>query len=444
MLSSLGALVDETSLLTWAGVLGIIVLASCIVLLRRAQALHEDTKRQLKAQEDMLGATEQRWKLLFEQSPLSIQIFDPSGQTILFNQAWRDLFRLPDEIGYAFNPLKDPDLIKSGAVEHIKLAFAGQPVRVPPVPFPVNTDPPEVRWIGGILYPVKDKSGRMLEVVTIHNDVTDTKRAEEAMLKVNQTLELRVAERTKELEEVQSNLAKALDAERDLSALKSRFVSMVSHEFRTPLGVTMSAVELLRNYSDRLPDDQKSELLDDIKNATTSMASLMEQVLVLGRVEAGKLGFKPRLIELHALVSKIVEEITSITGDKCPIELLMQPETASIQADETLLRHIFNNLIGNAVKYSPEGEKVTFSAEKDGEHLVCSVADRGIGIPDKDRAHLYEAFHRCENVGEIQGSGLGLVIVKRCVEMHSGTISFESVVNHGTTFTVKLPVFAAS
>jgi len=397
-----------------------------------------------KAAHESARDSETRWKLLFEQSPLSVQIFAPDGQTKRVNAAWRNLFRLTEEQGLAFNPLKDPDLIASGAVNLIRLAFEGHAIDVPPVPYPVNTDPPEHRWIGGVLYPVKDADGRVLEVVTVHNDITDTKRAEEAMLALNQTLEQRVAERTAELQSAQEELHRALHTERELGELKSRFVSMVSHEFRTPLGVTMSAVEVIRHYDEKLDATSRRELCDDIYTATRNMAGLMEHVLLLGRVEAGKLGFKAAPLDLTELIGKFVDEQRSATSDKCPIQLESDGDTDQAVGDEALLRHIFSNLISNAVKYSPAGEAVTIRIDRHDTNAVCSVIDRGIGIPEQDTEHLFEAFNRASNVGDIPGTGLGLVIVKRCVEFHNGTIGLKSAPGAGTTFTVTLPLFKSA
>jgi PAS domain S-box-containing protein len=428
----------------WLAALGLAGLCLCVAVICRSQRVKAAADRALQDAQETMGANEQRWKLLFDQSPLSIQIFAPDGQTQRFNNAWRELFRLSDEQGLSFNVLKDPDLNASGAVNLIRRAFEGEAVTVPPVLFPVSTDPPQHRWIGGVLYPVKDREGRVLEVVTIHHDITEMKRAEEAMQALNQTLEQRVAERTAELESAKAGLALALEAERDLGLLKSRFVSIVSHEFRTPLGVIMSAVELLRHYDDRLPAGEKTNLLGDIHGATSSMAGLMEQVLLLGRVEAGKLGFRAQPLDFEALARKLVSEVLASSRNKCVITLRCADDLAGAVADEALLRHIFSNLLSNAVKYSHEGSEVVLRAHRDGTQLVCAVADRGIGIPEKDRPNLYEAFHRCENVGDIQGTGLGLVIVKRCIDLHSGSIDFESTPGLGTTFTVRLPVFGGA
>lgn len=430
----------------WGGaaLLCVGVLSCWVLLLRRSQRRQARIAAELKAAIDAARASEQRWKLLFEQSPLSVQIFAPDGQTKRFNEAWQKLFRLTETQGYAFNVLKDRDLNASGAVHAIRKAFEGEVVHVPPVPYPVPGDPPETRWIGGVLYPVKNEAGEMIEVVTIHNDITQMKQAEDAMQALNQTLEQRVQERTAELEIARANLSHALEQERELSDLKSRFVSMVSHEFRTPLGVTMSAVEIMRHFDDRLPADKRRELCDEIHTATCNMAALMEQVLLLGRVEAGKLGFRPAPLKIENLISRLVDESLSATNRRCPISLQCVGILDQATGDEALVRHIMSNLINNAVKYSPETGEVVVRVHRDGSDLVCEVEDRGIGIPESDCGRLYEAFHRCTNVGDIPGTGLGLVIVKRCVDLHGGSIDLVSEIGKGTTFTVRLPMFDLS
>ncbi len=243
-----------------------------------------------------------------------------------------------------------------------------------------------------------------------------------------------------EREKAQADLRRALAAERELSELKSRFVSLVSHEFRTPLGITMSAVELLRNYLDRLPQQKLKELLDDIYSSTLRMSGLMEQVLLLGRVEAGKVAARRAPINVAAIAAKLVDETLSATHRKCPIQLIVKPSLEAVESDESLLRHIFSNLLSNAVKYSPEARPVQFIVERNGHDLVFIVHDYGIGIPEADRPHLFEPFHRASNVGQTQGTGLGLLIVKRCVELLDGKITFESREGAGTTFTVRLPL----
>jgi signal transduction histidine kinase len=261
-----------------------------------------------------------------------------------------------------------------------------------------------------------------------------------ALAGANAALQAEVAVRVK----AEGDLAGALQQERELSELKSRFVSMVSHEFRTPLGITMSAVELLQHYEDRLPPEQKAELLADIQGSTKNMAALMEQVLLLGRVEAGRLAFQPRPLDLETLVLKLTDESLSATNRRCPIVWTAHNDLTGAHGDEALLRHIFSNLLSNAVKYSPPGTPVHFAGRREGGDAVLTVKDEGIGIPVGERARLFEAFHRCANVGEIPGTGLGLVIVKRCVDLHGGSIELESEPGRGTVFTVRVPLWSAA
>jgi len=226
-----------------------------------------------------------------------------------------------------------------------------------------------------------------------------------------------------------------------LSELKSRFVAMVSHEFRTPLGIIMSSAEILDAYLDRLAPEERRANLKDIFQSSKHMASMMEEVLLLGRVEAGKMTCHPVRLDLVSFCEKLVDEITSATNNQCPIQFSAPKDLPEAQADESLLRHIFNNLLNNAVKYSPSGSPVQFTLDARGALAVFTVRDRGIGIPEADQRQLFQAFHRGRNVGETPGTGLGMVIVKHCVQLHQGKIAFESRETKGTTFAVGLPLF---
>lgn len=249
-----------------------------------------------------------------------------------------------------------------------------------------------------------------------------------------------VTDRTEQLR-TEETMRRALENERELNELRSRFTSIVSHEFRTPLGIIMSAVELLRNYFDRLDDARRGELFDDIHGATRRMAALMEQVLVLGRADAGKLTFSPAPVDLEALCVKLTDESLSATVRRCPVDVSFEGDLSGAMADEPLLRHIFSNLLSNAAKYSPAGSPVDFTVAREENQAVFTVRDRGIGIPEEDQPRMFDAFQRAGNVGEIMGSGLGLLITKRCVELHGGGIGFVSSPDEGTTFTVHLPLF---
>lgn len=268
------------------------------------------------------------------------------------------------------------------------------------------------------------------------------RRSRRIVRDLNATLETRVAERTAELAAAKDDLARALSQERELNELKTRFVSLVSHEFRTPLGVTMSAVELLRHFGARITPEKNAELLEDIFSSTLQMSGLMEQVLLLGKAEAGKLSWHPSAIHLPDVCRRLADESQSASHNRCPINLATDGDFQGLQMDESLLRHIVGNLLSNAVKYSPEGSPVEFSLRRDDAEVVMTVKDHGIGIPAADQARLFEAFHRASNVGETPGTGLGLLLVKHCVELHQGRVSLESQEGTGTTFTVHLPVLS--
>lgn len=247
--------------------------------------------------------------------------------------------------------------------------------------------------------------------------------------------------RTAELREAQGRLEQALQHERELGEMKSRFVSMVSHEFRTPLGVIMSAADVLRSYFDRLSAEKRERHLDMIFNSTRSLAGLMEEVLLLGRVEEGKLQFSPAPLDLEKFCRLILDEVNSSCGGACSIELHVGGGLENACSDETLLRHIVGNLLSNAVKYSEPGQPVEFSIARDHGDAVITVRDHGIGIPADDQPHIFHSFTRGSNVGTRPGSGLGLVIVQRCVLLHGGAIDLQSSPGKGTTVTVTLPMF---
>lgn len=244
--------------------------------------------------------------------------------------------------------------------------------------------------------------------------------------------------------QAEAELLKSLAREKELGQLKSNFVSMVSHEFRTPLGVIMSSAEILENYLDQLEPEDRREQLVSIRKNTRRMADLMEEVLVLGMVEAGKLDFRPSALDFPGFCRRLVEELQSATNNKCLIQISTPEDIKTALADERLLQHVFTNLLSNAVKYSPAGSPVHFEIERDGEFAVCRIRDHGMGIPEADLERLFSAFHRGRNAGQVPGTGLGLTIVKRCVELHRGKIKVESTVGRGTTVTVKLPLFATN
>ncbi len=242
----------------------------------------------------------------------------------------------------------------------------------------------------------------------------------------------------------EEELRKTLEREKELSQLKSNFVSMVSHEFRTPLGIIQSSAELLRDFHQKMEPAERTEQLESITRNTRRMAGMMEEILVLSRLDAGKLECQPAPLNLDAFCRRVVDEVVSATHHQGGIELAVTPALPEANADERLLGHIFTNLLSNAVKYSESGAPVQFTIAREGAAAVCVIRDQGIGIPDEDRTRLFTAFHRGVNVGNRSGTGLGLVLVKRCTDLHHGELHIQSALGKGTTVTVRIPVFQAN
>jgi len=261
-------------------------------------------------------------------------------------------------------------------------------------------------------------------------------------IKLNDTMHiLSMAMDITQRKRAEEELVKTLEREKELSQLKSNFVSMVSHEFRTPLGIIQSSAELLSDFHGKMPPDEREEQLKSITRNTRRMAGMMEEVLVLSRLDAGKLEFQPAPLDLNGFCRRVVDEVLSATNRQCMIELSLTSVPFEANADERLLGHIFTNLLSNAVKYSDPGATVHFTVERDGTDAVCVVRDHGIGISVIDQLQLFKAFHRGGNVGTRPGTGLGLLLVKRCAELHGGQVQMQSKIGEGTTVTVRLPVF---
>jgi PAS domain S-box-containing protein len=241
--------------------------------------------------------------------------------------------------------------------------------------------------------------------------------------------------------QAEEEMQKALGREKELSELKSNFVSMVSHEFRTPLGIIQSSSELLRDFHEKMLPPERQEQLESISRNTRRMAGMMEEMLVLSRLDAGKLDFQPAALDLNSFCRRVVDEILSATNRRCPIELSLNSIPSDARADERLLSHIFTNLLSNAVKYSEPGATVHFLVERNGSDAVCVIRDQGIGIPEEDQRQLFEAFHRGSNVGTRPGTGLGLLLVKRCADLHGGKVQVVSKFGEGTTVTVRFSAF---
>jgi signal transduction histidine kinase/pSer/pThr/pTyr-binding forkhead associated (FHA) protein len=242
-----------------------------------------------------------------------------------------------------------------------------------------------------------------------------------------------------ERKQAEADTRNALEKEKQLVELKSRFVSMTSHEFRTPLTTILSSAELLEDYIDKWPQEKNLQHLRRIQANVKHMAQLLNSVLLIGKAEAGKLECNPAPLDVVEFCCELVDEM-QITTHSHIITFKPQCEYTNVNLDEKLLRHILINLLSNAIKYSPRGGTVHFDLVCEQQQAIFRVQDRGIGIPKVEQAQLFDSFHRATNVGNIPGTGLGLAIVKKSVDLHGGTITVESEVGVGTIFTVTLPL----
>jgi len=261
----------------------------------------------------------------------------------------------------------------------------------------------------------RDAAGRALRMTGVNVDIDDRKRAEVELLA-------------------------AVQREKELSEMKSKFVSTASHEFRTPLATMLSSAELLEHYSESLSPAEKANLLHTIQSGAKRMSEMIDDVLTLGRAESGVLKLNLGPTNLRELCARVVSEFRIAQGKQHIITLDDRFDRVEAAMDERLLRHILNNLLSNAVKYSPSGSEVTLSLARREEQAVIEIQDRGIGIPLEDQPRMFESFHRASNVENRPGTGLGLAIVKKAVELHGGEISLSSAVGSGTRFTLMIPL----
>jgi signal transduction histidine kinase len=247
-----------------------------------------------------------------------------------------------------------------------------------------------------------------------------------------------------ENKEAEEDLRKALASEKELGELKSRFLSTISHEFRTPLSVIQSSAELLKHYSDRMDEERKRAHLDKIEDHIQDMTELLTNALTISRSEKVGLPYNPVSLNIVRFCSTLAEEIHLTSGKSHEILFIPQGTNSVYPMDEKLLRQITTNLLTNAVKYSPAGSKIQLKLICEPDQVVLSIQDEGIGIPEEALKHLFQDFYRAKNAEAIPGTGLGLSIVKRAVQAHGGSIMVDSMVGAGTTFTVTLPILATT
>jgi len=289
-------------------------------------------------------------------------------------------------------------------------------------------------------------SGRKIYTGFIH-DLSRAKEAEERLKEYAAQLEEQVEERTQSLKETVSALQFAkeevslsLEKEKELSQLKSRFVSMASHEFRTPLSSIQLSAVLIEKYAQQADSANIKKHSGKIKNSVNTLTAILNDFLSLEKLEAGKTEAVIASFDVVKLGEEIAEEMQLIAKEEQHIIYQHTGISNSVTLDRSLLKNCVINLIGNAIKYSGEHTFIEFSTEITDNSFTVTIKDNGIGIPDEDQKHLFEAFFRAHNTGNIPGTGLGLNIVTRYVALMNGQVQFNSVVNQGTSFILSFPI----
>jgi len=288
-------------------------------------------------------------------------------------------------------------------------------------------------------------SGRKIYNGFIH-DISREKEAESRLKEYASHLEDLVEERTlslkesvKALQQAKEEVSESLEKEKELGQLKSRFVSMASHEFRTPLSSIQLSAVLIEKYAQEFNNPNIKKHIAKIKMAVGNLTGILNDFLSLERLEAGKTEAVFSEFDIIKFAEEITEEMQLIAKENQNIIYQHTGTVSTFRLDQSLLKNCIINLVSNAIKYSGENTFIEFNSEIIDKNLIIIIKDNGIGIPENDQKHLFEAFFRAHNTGNIPGTGLGLNIVSRYVGLMNGSIKFKSLINQGTSFTLSFP-----
>ncbi|HEX8659210.1 MAG TPA: PAS domain-containing sensor histidine kinase [Hymenobacter sp.] len=417
-----------------------------LVRLIQQQRLH-------RAERD-LAQSVRRFEAVVANATIGILVCDRSGAVVSANRMAHQQF------GYAegeLTKLKIDALVPSaisGRHEQLRQSFNAKPsVRA----MGAHSGDLKALRQDGSVFPVEVSLSYFhldneLFVVSYVLDITYKKNIDQELIaqrqrveRLNAELEQKVADRThallstlEQLEQRKDELAKALAAEQELGELKSRFVSMASHEFRTPLTAVLTSASLIEKYPATEQQDKRLRHLERIKQSVNHLNDILEEFLSVGRIEEGKVEARPAWLDLPALLHETVADVQGLRKHGQEIEQDVHcPE--ELWLDASLLRKILVNLLSNALKYSGENSVVRLRAVSAGGQLTLSVQDQGVGISEEDQARLFERFFRARNVTNVPGTGLGLYIIAKYLELMNGTIALQSALGEGTTVTITIP-----
>lgn len=378
-------------------------------------------------------------QLLFQTASEGLVVVDAKGSILLHNPRLNEMFGYgPNELGGERIEVLLPDAVRGRHEQH-RAAYDRAPA---PRSMGRGMDLSGKRKDGSV-FPVEVSLNHMALdgqrfVMGLVTDISMRRVAELDLQRSKQELEDRVEQRTAELKEAEQSVRIALEKERELHALKSRFVAMASHEFRTPLSTIMSSVDLISRYTDDAGDEKVSKHITRIRGKVREMTAMLNDFLSLERIEQGQVECNVVNFDIVHLAIELIEELRNMARSGQAIDYDHEGGERNVTLDHQMLSNVITNLVTNAMKYSPEGTRVVLRTRIVEGQLTITVQDEGIGIPMEDQQHLFERFFRGTNATTIQGTGLGLNIVRRYLDLMNGTIRFESAPGN-TVFTVELP-----
>jgi len=413
-----------------------------------------------------LASEKIKFEALFEHASLGILVIDQTGEIILANSFLLSQFGYADAgdlIGKKMELLIPRRFHSSHEQERSE--FIKQPKRRP---IGIRIDLFGEKKDGSE-FPVEVslsnyEAGKKSCVIAFISDISTRKEIEKAAIlqkeqlaivnrqieQMNNELEQKVAIRTGELQQMlteleisKDELFNALGKERELGELKTRFVSMASHEFRTPLSTILSSTNLVSKYIKEEEQDKRDKHINRIKSAVTNLTDILNDFLSIGKIEDGKVEANFLTFNIHEVVSAVCNEIGEITKPGQQI-VYRHHGSEMVTLDVFLFRNIMINLLSNAIKFSPENSTVEVDTKLTDQEITISVKDTGIGISEADKVQLFERFFRGANVTNIQGTGLGLHIVENYVGLMNGRINFTSKLEKGTTFYISFICNAVS
>ena len=279
-----------------------------------------------------------------------------------------------------------------------------------------------------------------LFVMAFISDISLRKKAEEALKRSEEQLTVYATELEHKVQVRTEALSRSLEKERELNELKSKFVSIASHEFRTPLSTVLNSTSLIQQYKDKGDLEKVDKHIQRIKSSVKHLTLILDDFLSLGKLEEGKVDINKESINLNDFLGEISEEMLPYFKEGQQLKIHSDHTAKEIISDQRILRNILFNLISNASKYSESQKNIFLSCIGDSKKIIFSVRDEGIGIPKEDHKHLFDRFFRASNAGNIQGTGLGLNIIKRYTDLLNGHISFSSEAGKGSTFIVTIPL----